>query len=170
GGGEPVLEEEMIAFNGCFPKDCESFVLSVDEREGFCKTDRLPYDLAVQVALILLKFHGEEAGHEVRLDSDGNLMDWQKACALVEAELGYPVDPFWALGREIRVVEAASGLFYLEWPKEKELKPEKISWWLAQLHQRELLPFAPPYRFQEVVRGIPPARPLREGWRIYVGL
>jgi hypothetical protein len=108
GTGTPTIGDREIAFNGVRPDDYETFLL-VPEPEaysktekglfGFCKTGRRPYDLAVQVALTLLRWHGEAiAPGAVRLASDGDLADWDRACRMVEG-LGYPVDPAWALGR-----------------------------------------------------------------------
>jgi len=111
GAGAPTIEDWEIAFNGVRPNDYETFFLAPapeahTETErglfGFCKTGRRPYDLAVQVALLLLKWHGEAiAPDAVRLASDGDLADWDRACQIVEG-LGYPVDPVWALGRDER--------------------------------------------------------------------
>ncbi len=111
GAGAPTIEDREIAFNGVSPNDYETFLLVSDpgayintERGlfGFCKTGRRPYDLAVQVALLLLKWHSEAiAPGAVRLASDGDLADWDRACRMVEG-LGYPVDPMWALGRNGR--------------------------------------------------------------------
>ena len=69
GQGSPVLEEREVAFNGLVPDDYETFRLEArpegyrqTERGlfGFCKTGRHPYDLAVQAALALLKWHRKE--------------------------------------------------------------------------------------------------------------
>jgi hypothetical protein len=109
GTGAPTIDDREIAFNGVEPDDYESFSL-VSSPEGytptekglfgFCKTERRPYDLAVQVALVLLKWHSEAiAPDAVEVASDGNLADWRRACQVVES-LGYPVDPVWALGRK----------------------------------------------------------------------
>jgi hypothetical protein len=111
GTGTPTIEDREIAFNGVRPDDYETFLLVPDPKEytqsekglfGFCKTERRPYDLAVQVALVLLKWHSEAiAPDAVRIASDGSPADWVRACQLVEG-LGYPVDPVWALGRKER--------------------------------------------------------------------
>jgi hypothetical protein len=109
GTGTPTIGDREIVFNGVRPDDYETFFLVPDPEAytktekglfGFCKTGRRPYDLAVQVALALLKWHGEAiAPGAVRLASDGDLTDWDRACRMVEG-LGYPVDPVWALGRD----------------------------------------------------------------------
>lgn len=106
GEGEPEIGRRGIYFNGVSPEDCESFVLNArhgdymptqDGLFAFCKTRRNPYDLAVQVALVLTRWHAEKA---VEVRSDGTIMEWEKACRLVEQELGYPVDPYFVLGEQ----------------------------------------------------------------------
>lgn len=106
GEGEASIGPRGLYLNGISPEDCESFILDARRSNyihtssglfGFCKTRRLPYDLAVQVALTLARWHAERA-MEVR--SDGTVAEWENACRLVERELGYPVDPFFVLEKE----------------------------------------------------------------------
>jgi hypothetical protein len=104
GEGEAKVGPQGLYFNGASPEDCESFILdarrsnyvpTADGLFGFCKTRRLPYDLAVKAALTLARWH---AGKAVEVRSDGTVAEWADACRLVERELGYPVDPFFVLG------------------------------------------------------------------------
>jgi len=173
GTGGPAIEDQEIAFNGAAPNDYETFLLT-SSPEGYtqgekglfgsCKTERRPYDLAVQVALVLLKWHSEAiAPDAVRLASDGNLVDWGRACQVVEG-LGYPVDPMWALERKVWQVKTRAGsVFYIEWSRDDE-SPEG---WLAKLHREGLIPFAPPFSLSGPLAGFPPGKPLWEGARIY---
>ena len=174
GKGEPTLEAQEVAFNGVEPEDYETFRLEArpegyrqTERGlfGFCKTGRHPYDLAVQVALALLKWHGEAtAPGAVEVDSDGNLVEWVKACELVE-RLGYPVDPIWLLERRVwRASDRTGKTFYLEWSKWHRKEP---AGWLEELHRHRVIPFAPPFRLSGPLPGMPPGQPLGTGARIY---
>jgi len=173
GEGAPAIEDWEIAFNGVAPNDYETFLLASSPEAytqterglfGFCKTERHPYDLAVQVALALLKWHSEAiAPDAVDVASDGNLVDWVKACQVVEG-LGYPVDPMWVLGRKVWQVKTQTGsVFYIEWAKGDE-SPEG---WLAELHRKGLIPFAPPFSLSGPLAGFPPGKPLWEGAQIY---
>ena len=175
GQGEPTLEAQEVAFNGAFPEDYETFRLEArpevymqTERGlfGFCKTGRHPYDLAVQAALALLKWHGEGvAPGAVEVNSDGNLVEWGEACRLV-AGLGYPVDPIWVLERRVwRVRDRDRKIFYLEWSKRQRKEPAR---WLEELHRHRVIPFTPPFRLEGLLEGGPPGRPLEESSRIYL--
>lgn len=177
GKGKPILGRWGIAFNGPIPQDYEGFHLTPDPKAylrkgvwyvGFCKTGRRPYDLVVQVALLLLKWHMESLGERVELRSDGNLLDWKGATELVEG-LGYPVDPYWALGLEVvEVLDGKGRRFLLEWPKEGIPYLEgRLPPWLEDLHQRGRLPYPPPYRPLRVLKGLPKATPLGLGSPIY---
>jgi hypothetical protein len=173
GEGAPTIEDREIAFNGVAPNDYESFLLTSTPEVytqtekglfGSCKTERHPYDLAVQVALVLLKWHSEAiAPDAVDVASDGNLVDWARACRLVEG-LGYPVDPIWVLRRKVWQVKTRAGsVFYIEWSGDGE-SPEG---WLAKLHREGLIPFAPPFSLSGPLAGFPPGKPLWEGAQIY---
>ncbi|GEM88369.1 hypothetical protein [Meiothermus granaticius] len=59
GEGEPEIGSQGLYFNGVGPEDCESFVLDAQRKHydpspdglfAFCKTNRRPYDRAVQVS------------------------------------------------------------------------------------------------------------------------
>lgn len=174
GKGNPILGPTTVEFNGVAPDDYETLWLGADPRHyleteqglfNFCKTQHRPYDLAVQVVLVLLKYHTEFfKAYSVTLSSDGNMRDWVKACRLVEG-LGYPVDPTWALGREVwRVKTQAGEAFYVEWPSYSD---KNLAEWLERFHQRGVIPFAPPFSFHGPLTGYPPGKPIQEGSRIY---
>jgi hypothetical protein len=93
GNGEPIFTDEEIIFNGAGRTGCERFqVLRCDTpRRGtqvssYCKTEKLPYDICVQVSLIVLKHHLKNA---IAIASDGKDDDWKKAREVCHAELGY---------------------------------------------------------------------------------
>src|ERR1035437_3892611 len=77
GKGQPVLQDDVIMFNGAGGSGCGPFEVHQTEfdRRGrkvfwsFCKTEHQPYDLCVQVALIILKRH---LGESITVGSDGN--------------------------------------------------------------------------------------------------
>jgi len=56
---------------------------------SYCKTEQLPYDLCVQVALIVLKHH---LGATIKITSDGGETDWQRARDSCIENLGYGQD------------------------------------------------------------------------------
>lgn len=174
GMGNPTLGPTTVGFNGVAPDDYETLWLDTNPRDyleteqglfNCCKTQHRPYDLAVQVVLVLLKYHSEFfKADSVTLSSDGNLLDWIKACRLVEG-LGYPVDPMWALGREVWQVKTRAGaVFYVEWPRQPDKNPAE---WLERLHQHGIIPFAPPFSFHGPLTGYPPGKPIQEGSGIY---
>lgn len=94
GTGEPVFEADHVVFNGQSPKACEPFEISRVEfdRRGrdtvfsYCKTERLPYDIMVQGALIVFRHH---LGQSIRVTSDGDDAVWQPAREFVQNALGY---------------------------------------------------------------------------------
>jgi len=75
GTGEPVFTDNSVAFNGVGNARCEPFKVHDTEfdRHGrpetfsFCKTEGLPYDLAVKAALVILKEH---LGDSIKVMSD----------------------------------------------------------------------------------------------------
>ena len=97
GMGCPILDPDHIVFNGGVSGSCEPFEIrrvEFDRRGrsrtwGFCKTEHLPYDLCVQMALIVLHHH---LGSAIQVGSDGSIADWQQAIDLVQKELGYGAD------------------------------------------------------------------------------
>ena len=97
GEGKPYLSLDKIEFNGVARQSCEDFrVLRVDApRRGrskvysFCKTEKLPYDICVQCALIILWHY---FGNDINISSDGTNEDWKEACNLCQEHLGYGAD------------------------------------------------------------------------------
>jgi hypothetical protein len=100
-GSEPaVFTDQAIMFNGVGPEYRECFVVhQLDRRQmnhlqafSFTKTDGLPYDLCVRVALIILQHH---MGKTFFVYSDDQ--NWEDAMARCQEHLGY--------GREFRLSE-----------------------------------------------------------------
>jgi len=97
GNGQPIFQPDCIAFNGANPLTCERFEIhQVDfDRHGrsvvwsFCKTEHLPYDLCVQLALIIFKHH---LGDAVKVGSDGFDEHWQTAKTKCQELGGYGMD------------------------------------------------------------------------------
>ena len=69
----PVADENMIWFNG--QDSCETFVISQTKEEpfSFCKTRRLPYDIAV--CMVLLSSN-QIAPDVLHISSDGDFEEW----------------------------------------------------------------------------------------------
>ena len=94
GTGKAIFRADLIEFNGRKPNDFETFAVErvVTARDGeprvfeFCKTRQMPYDLAVQAALIVLKHH---LGDDISVSSDGDDADWQRGRAACQKWLGY---------------------------------------------------------------------------------
>ena len=94
GTDQPILQEDLIIFNGEGRAGCEPFEIHQTEcdRHGravfwsFCKTEHQPYDLCVQVALVILKHH---LGEAITVGSDGKDDDWADARRICQEELGY---------------------------------------------------------------------------------
>lgn len=72
---DPVSRHENPRFNGKY--------------FNFCKTGRRPYDLAVNVCLVIAKHH---LGEDIMVDSDGTMEDWREAMLLCDHFLGYGMD------------------------------------------------------------------------------
>jgi hypothetical protein len=97
GEGDPVLAQEGILFNGAEGLSCEDFVfprIQVPRRQrkkplGYCKTDHTPYDICVQIALIVLKHY---LGSKIIIASDAKNDDWRRAKEICESSLGYGSD------------------------------------------------------------------------------
>jgi len=97
GTGEPIFRSDQIVFNGCNGQGCEPFEIARQEfdRHGrkevwsFCKTERMPYDICVQAALVILQHH---LGTLLEVGSDGGDEDWRAAKELVKTHLGYGDD------------------------------------------------------------------------------
>ena len=94
GNAQPMLQEDVIVFNGQGRAGCEPFEIHRTEcdRHGravfwsFCKTEHLPYDLCVQMALVILKHHLAEM---ITVGSDGKDDDWAEARRHCQKQLGY---------------------------------------------------------------------------------
>ena len=95
--GEPVFSRDEIAFNGVKGQDCETFVIrrvDLPRKPGrpvfsYCKTEKLPYDLCVRCALVILKHH---LGDNIKVTSDGTDEDWKDARNICNGCLGYGLD------------------------------------------------------------------------------
>lgn len=80
-------------FNEVGSSGCEPFEIQGTEfdRHGravfwsFCKTEHLPYDICVQVALVILKHH---LGEAITVGSDGTDDGWTEARRLCQEQLG----------------------------------------------------------------------------------
>jgi hypothetical protein len=92
------LRPDAIIFNGVGTAMYETFDMRLEEealRDGnrrvfsFCKTERRPYDLAVQVALIVFKHH---LIRHLRVSSDGDEAEWDAARRLCQQHLAYGGD------------------------------------------------------------------------------
>lgn len=94
GSGRPVFSADHIVFNGQAPVACEPFEMARVEFDrrgrnevfGFCKTEGMPYDICVQASLVIMKHRMPNA---IRVGSDGDRGDWQRAIRLVQDVLGY---------------------------------------------------------------------------------
>ncbi len=80
------FDEVYVFFNGIEDDAHETFVLEKNA-QGFCKTGRKPYDLAVCSTLIVAKKH---FGEKMDVSSDGSDADgWSQAKDLCQKILGY---------------------------------------------------------------------------------
>ena len=72
--------KESFAFNGNASKgeEHETFCLGVGGEWDFCKTARKPYDVAVVVSLLCLKYHSPTSD----ISSDGDSEDWMEGYQL----------------------------------------------------------------------------------------
>lgn len=94
GIGKPVVTAEMIGMNGQTPNAVEPFVLrqaEIDLRgdgvvRQYCKTEGLPYDLAVKAVLIVLRQH---IGDDYKISSDQSEHGWDAARAVTQRVLRY---------------------------------------------------------------------------------
>lgn len=84
-GGPPVVDEDIIWFNGTGALSYETFVLyRKPEKFSFCKTARKPYDLVVQAVLLIARL----AKPSLYVASDGEPEDWETAAELVRNMTG----------------------------------------------------------------------------------
>jgi hypothetical protein len=90
GTGEMVLSEKEIRFNGdeASGMDHEAALMLREKTDfKFCKTDRKPYDYAVQ-ALYRLALH--ILVEDIIIRSNGDLKEWEWSIAQVEQVTGIP--------------------------------------------------------------------------------
>ena len=94
GENEPKIDEDIICFNGDASKeeDFETFAVRVGDN-GFncCKTGRMPYDVHVCVACLILKEH---FGNDLCMSSDGIFKDDRDRGVEIDLLLGgkYEID------------------------------------------------------------------------------
>jgi len=79
---EPLEPIRYYDMNGKAVKRTED----VGKYFDFTKTAYKPYDLAVNIALIIIKHH---LGKKIKVSSDGELEHWQDAMELTQTVLGY---------------------------------------------------------------------------------
>lgn len=106
GEGKPAITPEEIIFNGKDAEGYETFHMPRQDDEsrqcddgifGFTKTSRMPYDLAVTSALLILKHHLKD---KIRVGSDGSIEEWNEAVQLVKKVLGYTEE--WSFHTELK--------------------------------------------------------------------
>lgn len=77
-----------LTFNGKGAEGCETFIMrehySENDRVGFCKTGRQPYDVLVVACLAILKYRLKDA---FDLGSDGTRHDWIEGVQLAQTVL-----------------------------------------------------------------------------------
>jgi hypothetical protein len=92
GSGEAVFDKDRIVFNGPPGQNAEPFEVARVEfdRRGrsvvrsFCKTEGLPYDRAVQLALLIFSHH---FGSQFDVRSDARTESWQDVIAIARSHL-----------------------------------------------------------------------------------
>lgn len=90
GLGNPDFDPDYIALNGYDDDGYEPFVVErVEQGFAFCKTERRPYDIAVQCCLIVLAHY---FGDQFIVSSDGTHDEWAPAREACQASLGYGQD------------------------------------------------------------------------------
>ena len=197
GKGAPILDPDapLVAFNGPDPDGSYESVyfpsaeVLLKERErrvasgwysrkdpswtfwvktGFARSERRPYDLAVRVAMALLRWH---FGGGALASGDAPLTDWYEATRLIESRLGYPVDPFYVTGRELAEV----GPFLVECARTGESHEMQVrvkdvlEGWLRSRSLDPALRRALQQAILSPVRIVKrvPGRPIREGAPVY---
>lgn len=77
-----------LGFNGKGEEGCEAFMMrehySQNDRAGFCKTGRCPYDVLVVACLAILKYR---LGDAFDVGSDGTRLDWAEGVQLAQTVL-----------------------------------------------------------------------------------
>ena len=97
GTKKPFFRSDAIVFNGVGENAHETFAVRLEEADhgdgrpafSFCKTEHKPYDLAVQVVLIVFQHH---LGKQFGVSSDGDDAEWETARRLCQQVLGYGED------------------------------------------------------------------------------
>lgn len=88
---QPVLNSEMVYFNGVDDGQYETFCISPEPNRNYCKTNQHPYDEPVMAALTLAKHH---FGSRVEVTSDGTPSEWEQTIRKVRSAFGYGDFPF----------------------------------------------------------------------------
>lgn len=97
GSREPVVTDTEIGFNGRGGMSCEWFDIKQaysgrdlhpdnPMKSSHCKTEKMPYDLAVMCCLLIFKHHFRD---DFLVQSNGEIKDWEPAISLVSWHLGY---------------------------------------------------------------------------------
>ena len=97
GTGQSLLASDAVIFNGAGGNAHETlavYLIESDRGDGrpvfsFCKTAHKPYDLAVQITLIIFHHHLGDIFH---VSSDGADAEWATARQLCHHHLGYGED------------------------------------------------------------------------------
>jgi hypothetical protein len=96
GHDEPIINDNEISFNGKDNDSCESIIIynkynynhpiTENYYSDFCKTARKPYDIVVQMVLLIFKHHIQ---NDIIINSDGNDTDWINAIELTKEIFNY---------------------------------------------------------------------------------
>ena len=92
GCDKPVINSDEILFNGCKAdgKEYETcYTIRKENRQYFCKTERMPYDIAVTTFLIICKHY---LGDDIEVKSDGKNKGFNSARIFCDKVLGYGLD------------------------------------------------------------------------------
>lgn len=85
GKGQPLLDSNKVCFNGRGDESYETCYMDMEESGfAFCKTGRMPYDVAVCITLLCMK---HEFGDDFSFSSDGDIEGgeegWKEAKEIV---------------------------------------------------------------------------------------
>lgn len=83
-------EKGFINFNGVLHNKHETFSIKkdLDKDFNFCKTARLPYDLAVTAVLMIIDYHAPEC---FQISSSGKIYSWLPAAKMNKILFGYGI-------------------------------------------------------------------------------
>ena len=99
-------DNSVIDFNGKFDEAHENFYLQKGiNKWSFCKTARKPYDLAVCLALLCLKYHVEDSN----VSSDGDNEEWAKPINLFKQLFPERVVTFDMSECELEMLKSTTG-------------------------------------------------------------